>query len=135
MVTFHGIEDAGPAADDMTGAPRIPDRAIVVVVHGQPYLLYHHGTDLEDWVAEASPEDAAREMAGDEHAAGVFVWSGAVVHHVDYWGEHDEWLEGETRPISPEEWRAFLAGEWPFDVEACTARAEWVRARCDVADV
>lgn len=98
--------------------PFVPSRGIVLVQFGKPHLIYHQGTDIKEWLSEAGTSDVAIEMMGADPEDGLFVWSGHIASYRDYWGEYDAWLEAdEVRPITEEEWKAFLAEEivWDFD--------------------
>jgi len=106
---------SAPILDD---EPYVPSHGIVVVQFGIPHLVYHQGTHLNTWMSEVDTKEVAKEMMGDDHADGVFVWSGTIQSSRSYYGEYDAWLEAsEVRPVTKEEWTAFMADEivWDFD--------------------
>ena len=115
--------------------PQVPDKAVVCKVRGKAMLLYFHGTGLEYWESVAGRDGLATDIGEDiEEKDGVFVWEGKVRAHTDYWGEHDEWLEGTSRDISDEEWELIRNDDVPpWDKEAVAANAAWHK-RVDEAE-
>lgn len=117
------IEGACAVPEDRE--PHVPSRAIVVVVSKIPHLLYHHGSGAEYFVEGVGPDEAARSFVGEDCADGVYVWSGEIVGRRDYWGEYDEEVTGEHRPVTAEEWRGFCSDEHVWDQGAVEERDAW----------
>lgn len=69
-------------------------------------VLDYVGGPLDYWLNEAGIDD---EFHGID--AGLWVWEGSMVNHVDYWGERDSELVGDLRPLTPEEWEDRSGGE------------------------
>jgi hypothetical protein len=129
---FEGVDlfERAQGPLDGTEPPHVPSKAIVVVHGGRGHIVYHHGTHIAEWIGDAGEDDTVGSMvadAGDDLPAGtcVMVWSGHVRGSRDYWGEYNAWLEGSLRPITDEEWGAFLDGEVPWDLEEVRALEAW----------
>lgn len=84
-----------------------PDDAVVYSeAHGRVMIHYQIGS-VDSWT------DLECEFEGGS-GAGVQVWRGRIRARRDWSGEWDAWLEGETHPITEEEWESVLNDEHPF---------------------
>lgn len=114
-----------PLKKEKSKEPQVPNRALLVVQFGVPYLLYYQGTGLSNWFEDLRDEqETAHEMIPGPCADGVFVWQGKVQHArtqmVDG-DEWDEWLTGDVRVATAAEWKAFTRNEIVWDQEAMGA--------------
>lgn len=108
--------------------PRVPNKALVIVQFGVSHILYHQGNGLNYWLETMGSKEAAAHMVGRDHADGVFVWAGTVHgewFRTDCGDEYSESLEGDLRPATAEEWRAFIADETVWDHEEMSAWLNW----------
>lgn len=106
--------------------PLIPDKAVIVKVRDKSMCIYYHGTGLDYWVDGVGQQEMAEEIGNDiKETDGVFIWSGHIGASTDYWGEHDEWLEGTARPVTDEEWIDLITDNDPWDHEELRAHREW----------
>lgn len=102
----------------VTDEPFVPSKAIIVRWLGMFHCLYYHGSALTHWIEN---NDFVKNASDGIEEDGIYVWSGTVNGSTDYWGEYDEWLEGETRPITAEEWKSFIKDELIWDKDALIA--------------
>lgn len=106
--------------------PFVPSHALIVVQFGIPSILYHQGTELDYWIEGTGVEQTAEDCMGVDHKDGIFVWSGSINSWTDYWGEYDEELtDGEVRPVTEEEWKAFVKDEIVWDFAEMGAQIAW----------
>lgn len=124
---MFSIGDMLRPVPDKSKAPHVPSKAIIVIYLGVPSLEYHHGSALEYWMDTVGPEDFLKEVIGKEQEEqdGVYVWSGTIGSNQDYYGEWDEWLEGELRPITKEEWQDHITENIPWDQDELEALQKW----------
>lgn len=86
-------------------------RALVVALHGRCLLLSYIGPDVEYEL-----ENVGHEYFLEGLADGTWVWSGKIRSWTSYEGEHDYDLDGEQRPITKDEWDAWVTfEESPWD--------------------
>lgn len=87
------------------------DRALVVSDGRKGTVLDHIGPALDYWL-----ENYSRDENWDGFDAGVWIWEGGILSTQDYFGEHDEELEGTARKLTDEEWEEFqmepTCGPW-----------------------
>lgn len=133
MQSFKSIfESVGkPGADEHP--PIVPSRAIVVIAHGKPHVLYHHGNDITYWLDKGDGACGdARDLIDDAAGDGVYAWSGRVhdsKHETDCGTEYDvDLITKEFRPITEEEWDAFIADDYIWDDAELRACEEWHKA-------
>jgi len=71
-------------------------------------ILDYIGGPLDYWVCEIGERSVLDEI---EQENGIWIWEGTIKNHRSYDGECDEWLEGEFRPPTDEEWANIIDGE------------------------
>jgi hypothetical protein len=63
------------------------------------------GASLAYWLDCVSQEELCSDLG--TAPVGISLWEGDLKSNRDYWGEDDQWLEGEFRPLTDEEWESY----------------------------
>jgi hypothetical protein len=87
-------------------------------------ILEYVGGAMAYWIGES----------GCTHTERLWIWEGNIATSTDYFGEHDEWLEGTFRKLTDEEWEAREGGDdlWdPAQWECCNYKHEMYRGQLD----
>ena len=96
------------------------NRALVVINFGIPQDLCHIGEDFE-WLLDENGDKLTEYLPEKcDLPNGVYIWEGVVTSRCweDYCGggvECDDDVDGEFRPVTEEEWSAWVGGEYPWD--------------------
>lgn len=129
MSKLRLVGEPKEAPEEWHEPPWVPSRGLVVIQFGIPHLVYHQGTDLDEWIANVD-NDVIQHMVPvpTNDSDGVYTWSGRI----DSWscGEHgtdyDSCLEcTEFRPATKEEWESFTKDEIVWDFEEFGAYLDW----------
>ena len=98
-----------------------PNRALVFIHCGVLKELCRIGREF-DWLLDWNGEDF-EDYIGDDFndlPSGAYIWEGRVIttshySYLDGADDCDHELDGEFRPATLEEWKAYTEGEYPWD--------------------
>lgn len=83
---------------------------------GAVCVIDHQGPDAAYIFSDSITERLFfRDELVDWKFPGLWVWEGRVAGSRDYWGEYDEWTEGEVRPLTEDEARAIREDDAIWD--------------------
>lgn len=88
-------------------------RALVASDGEHAILLDWIGPDLDYLNHVDSGTFHHDEWAGTK--IGIWIWEGRLRSSRDYWDEHDEWLEGDFRKLTRDEWADYCVNDCPWD--------------------
>lgn len=90
-----------------------PCRALVASDGEHGIVLDYIGPDFDYMVHVDTGAFHHDEWEGTK--AGVWIWEGRLQSSTDYFGEHDEWLEGRFRALTADEWDLHRLNDSPWD--------------------
>lgn len=104
-----------------------PDR-VLFATDGRGLVLIHDwiGAGVTFYMEDDCLTSTLREELAYHLFPGLWIWEGKVCTSRDYWGECDEWLEGDVRPLDEDEARALRENDILWD------RSLWVESEPSV---
>lgn len=110
--------DFTPMKDESEPEPEMPNKALIVVMHGEGILLWRECASYFDEFLEYESTcngEYTKTLASADHTieSGTWVVDMVIESSRDYYGEVDAWIVMKNeRPPTKEEWKAYQNGEW-----------------------
>lgn len=122
---FDGISDFGPI--EFKVAPRsgpdetkwrrgCPPSVVLFATDGRgaAVIIDHQGPDIA-YLLDVDERAFVQDELQDWAFPGLWIWEGRVRGYRDYWGEYDENIESEIRPLTEDEARAVRENDIVWD--------------------